>query len=134
MPKHGFCPNHPNRVVKARGVCQICYKKLYLTNNEKTIKQQIRSILSSCNIFHWNAWAGPFSEKGIADLIGIYEGKPLAIEVKGPRGKVSLEQEEWLKCFREAGGIAFVAYSPDDVIKELRLNVKLAPLFTETGK
>ena len=105
-----------------------------LRMNEKQIKKQIRDVLRACHIFHWNAWAGPFSEKGIADLVGIYQGIPLAIEVKGPKGQLRVEQKAWLKQFRKEGGIAFVAYSPEDVIKELRLNVKLAPLFAETGK
>ena len=35
-------------------------------------------------------------EKGIADILGIYNGKFLAIEIKTARGRVSPEQQRFL--------------------------------------
>jgi hypothetical protein len=35
---------------------------------------------------------------------------------------------------RAAGGIAFVAYSVDDVVRELGLAVQLYPLFARRGR
>ena len=57
--------------------------------------------------------------KGVSDILGIWKGKPLAIEVKKPGGRVSLEQLRFLELFERAGGIAFVAYGIKDL--ELRL-------------
>jgi hypothetical protein len=57
--------------------------------------------------------------RGIADILGIYKGKPLAIEVKRPGGELSVEQFRWLTRYKEEGGIAFVATSIEDVQRQL---------------
>lgn len=57
---------------------------------------------------------------GVADILGIWRGLPLAIEVKRPGGIVSEAQEEFLERFEKHGGISIVAYSLDDVIRELK--------------
>lgn len=63
---------------------------------------------------------GSFPEqRGIPDLLGIWRGLPLAIEVKNEKGKVSPAQAGFLLKFEKAGGIAFVARSLDDVLKKL---------------
>lgn len=59
--------------------------------------------------------------KGVADILGCYQGRMIAIEVKTPRGVVKPEQEAFLKNVRAEGGIAFVARSVEDVIEGLRL-------------
>lgn len=48
---------------------------------------------------------------GAADLIGIIKpcGRFLAIEVKGPRGRLSKEQERFLALIKRSGGVAGVA-------------------------
>jgi penicillin-binding protein-related factor A (putative recombinase) len=57
-------------------------------------------------------------EKGISDILGCtHQGKFLAIEVKMPKKKPSPEQLEFLDKVNLRGGIGFVAYSLDDVIK-----------------
>ena len=63
------------------------------------------------------------SEKGISDIIGIYQGRPLAIEIKTERGRLSEHQERFLERWKAAGGIAIVARSPNDVVKRLGLPV-----------
>jgi hypothetical protein len=57
--------------------------------------------------------------RGVADLIGIWRGWPLAIEVKTPEGKVSPEQHNWLAGWEKHGGKAFVFRSVDDAVREL---------------
>lgn len=56
---------------------------------------------------------------GIADILGIWRGLPLAIEVKRPGGKVSPLQTAFLDRFELNGGISIIAYSLDDVLREL---------------
>lgn len=58
---------------------------------------------------------------GISDIIGIWKGKPLAIEVKKPKNKPTVYQEDFLKRFREAGGLALVAHSLEEVQEYLTL-------------
>lgn len=61
----------------------------------------------------------PHRIRGVADILGIYKGRPLAVEVKTPTGRVSPHQKEFLKNWAAAGGIGFVARSVEDVIDQL---------------
>jgi hypothetical protein len=90
---------------------------------EKELTAAIRKLLRQHGGFFFKHWGGPLSKVGTPDLVGCFKGKPVVIEVKGPRGWVSKAQEDFLRKWREAGGIAFVAHSVGDVIKELDLPV-----------
>ena len=79
--------------------------------------------------------------KGIADILGIYKGKFLAIEVKRegwePPEPTNLqaykhfkEQQDFLISIRDNGGYAFFAQSVEDVIERLGLQDKVTPLFS----
>lgn len=88
---------------------------------EKEIVGEIRELLRFLNIFHWKVFTGPTNLPGIADILGCYKGRFLAIEVKR-NGKEPTElQQAFLDAVKEAGGIAFVARSVDDVIAALGL-------------
>jgi len=63
----------------------------------------------------------PLYRKGVSDILGIYNGVPIAIEVKSPKGRVSPDQESFLKDFVAAGGRALVARSVEHVAKFLDL-------------
>jgi hypothetical protein len=61
-----------------------------------------------------------YGEVGSSDIIGITKkGLFLAIEVKRPGGKPTDKQIEFMGHINRNGGIAFVAYSVDDVEKTL---------------
>lgn len=62
-----------------------------------------------------------FRLKGAADLLGIWRGKPLAIEVKAGKNKATPEQIFFLENWRKHGGIGFVAWSVADVERELTI-------------
>ena len=90
---------------------------------EKQITRAIRQVLNVLHVFHWKQWQGPMSQpKGVSDIIGIFNGKFLAIEVKRPGSKLTEAQAQFLDRVRDEGGIAFKAECVDDVI--LRLGVK----------
>jgi len=60
--------------------------------------------------------------KGMSDIMGILkDGRTLAIECKSAKGTVKAHQHEFLNSISEAGGIAFVARSVDDVITKLEM-------------
>ncbi len=86
---------------------------------ERQITDAIRGLLKSLGIFHWKNHGGPMGAKGIADILGCYRGRLLAIEVKAPKGKVSYDQQRFIDNVNAAGGLAFVARSIDDVIAGL---------------
>lgn len=57
--------------------------------------------------------------RGVSDILGVLDGRFVAIEVKKPGGKVSEHQQNYLDRINKEGGIGFVAYSVEDVTKEL---------------
>jgi hypothetical protein len=62
----------------------------------------------------------PYQLNGTSDILGLYEGRFLAIEVKKPKCYPSESQKRFIELVKEHGGIAFVARSVDDVINNLR--------------
>lgn len=111
--------------------------------SEKEIENQILSWLSFKGIFAWKVKSvGTFDPvkkvfrtparnylKGVADILGIYKGKPLAIEVKSKKGKLSEHQRLFLIRFHENGGIAIIAKSVEDVEQGLMMGKLLNPKF-----
>lgn len=91
---------------------------------EKEITHSIRSLLKQFGIFHWKVWQGLGSTPGVPDIVGIYDGRFMAIEVKTERGKLSPHQEKFIQNINAHGGIAFVARNIDDVIENLKLNLR----------
>ena len=67
--------------------------------------------------------------KGSSDILGIYKGKPLAVEIKTPEAKKAffgntkdlhvLRQKWFLDKFNKRGGLAFVACCIKDVEEKL---------------
>lgn len=92
---------------------------------EAEITRAIRALLKAFNIFHWKQLGTLGMPKGISDIIGIHRGRFLAIEVKRPGNKLSDRQARFLRSVSDAGGIALVAYSVDDVIDGLGLRKKV---------
>lgn len=58
-------------------------------------------------------------EKGVSDIIGCHNGRFLAIEIKTEKGRVTPHQQRFLDRVNEAGGVAFVARSIEDVTYHL---------------
>jgi len=67
------------------------------------------------------------SVQGISDILGIWQGKPLAIEVKRPGNKPTEMQNDFLHRFANAGGLAIVAFSLEGLVEAL---VKVQKLTT----
>ena len=88
---------------------------------EKDLTKQIRSLLKVCGIWHWKAWQGLGSTPGVPDILGIYKGRMLGIEVKTAAGKLSKHQQDFIDKINAEGGIAFVARSIEDVAENLEI-------------
>ena len=83
---------------------------------EAQLTIQIRELLRARGIFHWKSWQGPMSQpRGVADIIGCYQGRFFAIEIKRPGRKATPEQARFLSEVCKANGIAFVAHSVEEV-------------------
>lgn len=116
---------------------------------ENEVTREIRRVLRKAGIFHFKHWGGLYSKTGVSDLIGVKKVKVadlvekgveeigvfVAIEVKGPKGKVTKEQSQFLNNVSDrCKGIGMVAWSADEVIKELNLEEFIHPLFMEGGQ
>lgn len=124
MPAGSEATNSRKRVAQAAG------RRI----TEADVTRQIRDVLKACRIFHWKQWQGPMSQpKGVSDILGIFEGRLLAIEVKRPGGKPTDDQIRFINRVNAQGGIAFWADNVSTVIKTLGLQVRLTPLFHQTG-
>ena len=89
---------------------------------EAILTRQIREILRAVGYKHYKAWQGLGSEPGVSDIIGLTkEGQFFAIEIKGPKGKLSPAQAYFLMEVRRSGGISIEAHSVEDVIEGLGL-------------
>jgi len=53
---------------------------------------------------------------GSSDLIGLYRGRFLAVEIKTPTGKATPEQLRFIEAVKRNGGIAGIARSPADAV------------------
>ena len=58
----------------------------------------------------------PFSQKGTSDILGIWEGRMLCIEVKSAKGRLRPEQLEFLRTMSSLGAICLVARTLEDVV------------------
>ena len=87
--------------------------------SEKEITHQIRSLLKTYRIFHWKVFQTLGATPGVPDIIGVYQGRMLAIEVKTERGKLSPHQEKFIANINANGGLAFVARSIEDVLDNI---------------
>jgi len=95
---------------------------------EGLIQASILRWLKHHDIFHWRSnntgvWdptrklfrKSPNTMKGVSDILGVFQGRLLAIEVKSAKGRISPEQEQFLSQINQEGGVAFVARSIQDV-------------------
>jgi hypothetical protein len=102
---------------------------------EQDIQRAILQLLTLRGIPAWRANTGAFTgeykgqtrfvrfgTKGQADILGVLPpaGRLLALEVKRPGGKLTLEQDAFLRVITQAGGLAALVTSPAEVEALLR--------------
>lgn len=68
-----------------------------------------------------------FGMTGSSDILGVLPpyGRFLAVECKMPGKKPTPEQHRFMDVIRESGGVAFVAYSMDDVEEQIAVQREL---------
>jgi len=103
-----------------------------MTNKEKDVQKAILKALEWLPGFYYRMNTGlasfgnrkvKFGMNGQADITGILpDGKRIEIEVKGPTGTQSPEQEIFQANIEKNNGIYILAYSVDDVLKKLKLD------------
>lgn len=100
---------------------------------EKQIQEQAISLLRACGCWCWlthkvGAFRHRNVRKGVSDILGIWpprSGRLLAVEVKAGKGRLTPEQEAFLREVRDQGGMGIVVRSVDEVVQELGLPVRM---------
>lgn len=101
---------------------------------EKEIENQIFDFLRTIGVYCWkNQSVGIFDPtkkvfrkpkgknhlNGTSDILGIIQGRMLAIEVKSEKGVLRPEQRIFITRVNDEGGIAFVTRSLENCIENL---------------
>jgi hypothetical protein len=98
---------------------------------EREVLKAVLEFLQWKGIFCWrqNQGAIPLPQggfrrfvglKGVSDILGIVgSGRFLAIEVKGPKGRLRPDQEEFLSRVASLGGVAIVCSSVEELERDL---------------
>ena len=108
------------------------------TTPEGALTKQVRELFKHLKIFHWKQFQTLGSKPGVSDIIGIRKikvsdlakagieevGVFFALELKAPGKKPNDNQEEFLECVRQSGGLGYWASSIEDVISEFGLKYK----------
>lgn len=82
---------------------------------EKQIENQIKRYLDSLGVWYMKVHGSMYQKAGVPDIICCIKGKFIGIEVKRPGGIVSPLQQFNINEIHRSGGVAFVAYSVEDV-------------------
>jgi len=91
---------------------------------ENTLQRKIQKFLKDKlpKAVIWKNHGNQYSVKGLPDLMCMYQGKMICIEVKIEGNKATELQQATLKKLADAGAIVCVAYSIEDVKKMLLKN------------
>lgn len=78
---------------------------------EKNFENKIKKYLKSVGAWHVKFFANSFTQRGIPDILGCYNGRFFAIEVKGGSnyGLTDLQRHN-LHLINDAGGIGMCVY------------------------
>lgn len=86
---------------------------------EKHIENQIKRYLDRIGVWYMKVHGSMYQKAGVPDIIACVNGKFVGIEVKRPGGIVSPLQQLNIDDINRCGGVAFVAYSVEDVRREI---------------
>ncbi|MBN2377040.1 MAG: VRR-NUC domain-containing protein [Sedimentisphaerales bacterium] len=78
-------------------------------------KQCLSWLNCRLNTLFFKVHGGPFQAAGVSDLIGLVNGRFVAIELKVGSNKPTKLQSFFICTVKQAGGIAEVCYTLDEV-------------------
>jgi Holliday junction resolvase len=88
---------------------------------ESSIQKKISNYLSGLPDC-WNVKVMSANKRGTPDILAVINGRFVAIEVKTEKGKASAIQQAQIRRIQQAGGVAFIAKSVDEVIENLAIS------------
>lgn len=91
-----------------------------MSQPEARLGRQIRKALEERGAFMFKIHGSSLMMAGLPDLIGVWRGRFIAVEVKMPGNHPSKIQEHVIGKIRAAGGRAIVAHSVPEALEVLR--------------
>ncbi|WNN95763.1 VRR-Nuc domain protein [Gordonia phage Fribs8] len=91
-----------------------------MSQPEARLGRKIRAALEAEGAFMFKVHGSALMMAGLPDLIGVYHGRFIAVEVKMPGNTTSAIQDRVIDKIRKAGGRVVVAYNVDDALKVLK--------------
>lgn len=93
-------------------------------NPETPVTREVRGIFRMCQVPHFKHWGGPYSAKGVSDLIGTVpagpqKGRAIYCEIKVPGKGPDANQIAFLAEHEAAGALCFVAVRAADAVRHL---------------
>jgi len=86
---------------------------------ERSILSQICRRLRQRGVWYMKLHGSPMQRRGMPDLLVVFQGKAVFLEVKRPGAQPTPLQAHRLEELRAAGAVAEVVYGWDDVLKIL---------------
>jgi hypothetical protein len=93
---------------------------------ETALKNSAKDFLALYRVWTFPVVAAMGSHKGIADRLGFYKGKGLAIEFKRPKGVLNDHQEEFKRQWEAEGGLFITCRCIEDLAKGLGIKTLLS--------
>jgi hypothetical protein len=94
-------------------------KRPKLITEETALKKSAKDFLALYRIWTFPLTAGMGSYPGAPDRIGIYQGKPLAIEFKRRKGFLTAHQQAFKILWEQEGGLHIICRSIEDLAAAL---------------
>uniref|UniRef100_A0A6M3JW76 VRR-NUC domain-containing protein n=1 Tax=viral metagenome TaxID=1070528 RepID=A0A6M3JW76_9ZZZZ len=91
-------------------------------NNKKSIMRFLKTLTPDGYFF--GVQQGMLSKAGIADIVGLYQGQFVALEVKSALGGPTATQKAFLKLIVKAGGMCGIVKCVADVKELLNISDK----------
>lgn len=83
--------------------------------SETILKSQIKELAPHIGLKIWSIGGSLGQVRGLPDYFGIHMGRPIAIETKSPKGKMSHHQIDFRDKWCAAGGIHIEARKLEDI-------------------
>ena len=93
---------------------------------ETSLKHAARDFMRHYQVWTFPLTAGMGSHPGAPDRIGIYKGKPLAIEFKSRQGRLTPYQEQFKQEWESQGGLHITCRSIEDLAEGLGIKTLLS--------
>ena len=87
---------------------------------KKIVNANLAYLKALPDCFCWKEHGSPYSTAGLPDIICCIAGRFVAFEVKAENGRLTALQDRTLCRIRDAGGVAHVVRSLDEVKTILR--------------